>query len=74
MTVAKPGVRATTFEDYRATVENHFVPGFGAIPVQRLFVVQVQEIYGRKRDSGVVARTIHHCHMWLSQALKQGVK
>ena len=57
-TVARHKVRVTTFEGYQAKVENHLMPGLGAIPVQRLSVVQVQELYWRKRDSGVGARTI----------------
>lgn len=71
---AKHRVRATTFEDYQATIDKHIIPEIGSIPVQRLTAAQVQAFYSKKLTAGSGSRTVQLCHLRLSQALAQGVK
>jgi len=73
-TVAAHRVRATTLEDYRATITKHLVPGLGNVPVQRLTPAAVQAFYAAKLAGGCGPRTVQLCHLRLSQALKQGVR
>lgn len=73
-TVAVHRVRATTYEDYAATIANHIIPAIGSIPVQRLTAANVHDFYAAKLASGCGARTVQLCHLRLSQALAQGVK
>lgn len=71
---AKHRVRATTFEDYEATIDKHIIPEIGSIPVQRLTSSQVQAFYAKKLEAKAGTRTVQLCHLRLSQALAQGVK
>ena len=73
-TVAAHRVRATTLEDYRATIAKHLIPGLGGVPVQRLTPAAVQAFYAAKLAGGCGPRTVQLCHLRLSQALKQGVR
>jgi integrase len=73
-TVAAYRVRATTLEDYEATIENHIIPRLGSVKAQRLTADAVQAFYSDLREQGVGARTVQLCHLRLSQALAQAVK
>src|SRR5687767_13494554 len=73
-TVAAHNVRATTLEDYRATINKHIIPAIGGIPAQRLTPETVQSFYSGLRDKGVGPRTVQLCHLRLSQTLAQALK
>lgn len=67
--VAATKVKATTLEDYRATVEKHIIPILGTIKVQKLTPARVQAFYAEKTAAGTGTRTVQLCHLRLSQAL-----
>ncbi len=71
--VAKHNVKATTLEDYEATIRVHILPTLGSVLLQRLTAAQVQAFYATKLDAGASPRTVQLCHLRLSQALKQAV-
>src|SRR5687768_11511314 len=68
-TVIRHKVKPTTLEDYTFTVRKHLNPALGTIPVQALTPATVQSFYSDRIDAGIGARTVHLCHLRLSQAL-----
>lgn len=78
---AKPRVAARTFERYSELVDKHLSPGLGAIKLAKLRPMDIQEYYAKalasghlKGKGGLSARTVHHLHRVLSQALRQAVR
>jgi integrase len=87
---AAGAVTGTTYERYQQIVEQHLVPGLGAIPLQDLEPIQVQEYYTEAMKSGRVnpvrdqegkivraglsARSVQQIHSVLRKALKCAVR
>jgi integrase len=76
----KINVSPRTFERYEELVKKNIAPALGAVPLSKLKAIQISEAYakaltsGHHRGGGLSARTVHHMHRVLSQALKQAVK
>ena len=78
---AKGSVAPTTYERYSGIVAGHLKPALGKIVLKDLKPLQIQSYYtdaletGRlNREGGLSARTVHHHHRVLSEALKQAVR
>jgi integrase len=74
-------VDARTHLGYAEKVRANIIPALGHVLLTKLRPDQVEAAYtkmltsGRRRDGKVLsARTVHHCHRILKQALKQAVK
>jgi len=74
-------VAAKTGERHREIVEKHLIPELGAMPVQKLTALQIQDYYAkalasghRKAKRGLSALTVRHHHRVLFQALRQAVR
>ena len=72
---------ASTADGYRIIVECHLIPALGHVPLTKLQPADLQEYYKKalaegRRDGkgGLSARTVHHHHRVLSEALKHAVK
>lgn len=77
----KTDITAVTRERYAEIIENRIVPVLGAIELQKLKPVHVQDWLsglsksgGRRYEQGLSARTVRHCYRVLWGALKQAVK
>lgn len=64
---------ARTLDGYRMIAETHLMPAVGHIPLKQLNQQQIQEYYGQA-CAKLSARTVHHHHRVLSQALKWAVR
>jgi len=62
-----------TLEGYQAIVENHLIPALGHILLKQLVPQAVQAYYGKACEK-LSARTVHHQHRVLSEALKYAVR
>lgn len=80
---AQHRVSASTFERYTGIVEGHIIPALGSKRLMDLRPIDIQAAYakwqapGSRRDgrSGALsARTVHHHHRVLSEALRQAVR
>lgn len=78
---AKPNTAPTTYERYADIVSLHLIPALGEIALAKLQPLHIQAYYaealqeGRRNGTGgLSARTVHHHHRILKQALAQAVK
>ena len=62
-----------TLDGYEAIVEHHLIPALGHIQLRQLQAQAIQAYYGRACEK-LSARTVHHQHRVLSEALKFGVR
>jgi integrase len=76
-----PLVTPKTFERYSGIVANNLKPALGGIALTKLQPMHISEAYakaltGGRRDGkgGLSARSVHHCHTILKQALGQAVR
>jgi integrase len=77
----KPNVAPRSYERYEELVLKNIVPLLGEVILTRLQPIQISQAYakavtGGRRDGrgGLSARTVHHMHRVLRQALGQAVK
>ena len=77
----KPNVSPRTLERYEEIAKKNLVPLLGAVSITKLRPIDISQAYataltsGRRRGKGgLSARTVHHMHRVLSQALKQAVR
>jgi integrase len=68
--VARPTIRASTYDSYRDIVEFHLVRGLGRIPLAKLTPADVQAFLNRKREAGLSARRVQMLHAVLRRALR----
>lgn len=81
LTHIRPNVSPRTFERYEEIAKKNLVPLLGAVVLTKLRPIQISEAYAkalavgrRNGKGGLSARTVHHMHRVLSQALKQAVR
>jgi integrase len=67
--VARPGLRASTYDSYDDILRLHLVPGLGRIPLARLTPVEVQAFLNRKLEAGLSPRRVEYIHAVLRRAL-----
>jgi len=71
---AKPLIRASTYSNYRNSVENHIVPVIGGVRLKKLSPAHIQGLYASLLTRGLQARTIRNSHIILRKALAQAVR
>lgn len=64
----------TTMRTYRSQIDKRIRPQLGKLPLARLTAKHLDDFYGRLKDDGLSARTIHHYHATISAALHQAVR
>jgi integrase len=62
-----------TLEGYQSIIERHLIPALGQVQLKQLNPQAIQSYYGRACES-LSARSVHHQHRVLSQALKYAVR
>jgi integrase len=62
-----------TLDGYEAIVEHHLVPALGYYQLKQLTAQAIQGYYAKACDN-LSARTVHHHHRVLSQALKYAIR
>jgi integrase len=77
----KASVSPRTHERYKEIADKNIIPLLGHAPITKLKPIQVSEAYTKalasgRRDGkgGLSARTVHHIHRVLKQALAQAVR
>jgi len=76
-----PGVRGTTWTEYRRKINSHVVPRLGSVPLQSLGPAQLNAFYadllaaGRTDGTGGLApKTVREIHVIVRKALKDAVR
>lgn len=71
-------VRPSTYISYEGYVHNHIIPVLGAIQLQQITPVLIQNFYNQRYESGradgkggLSAKTIRNLHNMLHQAFEQ---
>jgi integrase len=72
--VAKDTMKRRSFETYCEIARLHLLPAFGHLQLQHLTREQVQRMYTRKRDQGLLAARVRRIHGVLSSALNHAVR
>ncbi len=72
--VARPSLRASTYETQESHVRVHLIPSFGHVPLQQLTPQHIQAFIKYKLESGLSPHTISDIHGILRHALGQAVK
>lgn len=77
----KPNIGPRTWEGYEHIVRQHLIPGLGHIKLTKLKPDHIQAYYTAKLKNGrldgkggLSARTVHHHHVTLHDALKSAVR
>jgi integrase len=68
--VARPTLRASTYESYDDLVTLHLIPGLGRIALAKLGPSDVQAFLNAKLASGLSPRRVQYMHAVLRRALK----
>lgn len=74
LAVKADDVRPQTLRNYELFITKHILPTLGAVPVQRLTTIQVQDAYMAWRAAGVAAHRVRACHTVLNQAMAFAVR
>lgn len=72
--IHKPTVKASTYVSYRYVLDNHLLPAFGALMLQRLTPQEVSRVYSEWLTAGFAPASISKWHGILHQALDRAVK
>jgi hypothetical protein len=67
--VARPTIRASTYESYSDIVTLHLAPGLGRIALAKLTPADVQSFLNRKAETGLSPRRVQMLHAVLRRAL-----
>lgn len=78
---AKTNCAPRTYEGYESIIEKHLIPSLGKITLDRLKPMHIQKYYSDKlsngradQKGGLSARTVHHHHRLLHEALEHAVR
>ncbi len=63
-----------TWRSYESKLRVNVLPTLGGIRLDRLHVVQIENLYERLGASGLSKLTVHHVHRVLSEALRHAVR
>lgn len=69
----EPSVRESTIRSYRAAAA-HILPDVGAVPIQHLKPMHIQQLYRKLRDAGRGEPTMRLVHVVISSSLRQAVR
>lgn len=72
--VARLKLRASTFENYRAIVENHVSPKIGGLRLERVSAEHIQGLYSAMERGGASAYVRRLAHAVLRKALSQALR
>jgi len=67
--VARPTLRASTYDSYDDILRLHLIPGLGRIPLAKLAPAEVQSFLNAKLESGLSPRRVQYLHAVLRRAL-----
>lgn len=67
--VARPTLRASTYDSYDDILRLHLIPGLGHIALAKLAPAEVQAFLNRKLDGGLSPRRVQYIHAVLRRAL-----
>ena len=70
----KRGVSARSYDRQKSIIDRHIVPALGNIPLQKLSVVKINDLYRQLEAGGLHPSTIHYVHVVLGSCLKAAVK
>jgi integrase len=70
----KRTVTERSYERQLSIVNRHIVPALGAIPLQKLSTVRINEFYRNLESNGLSAATVRYAHIVLGSCLKAAVK
>lgn len=62
-----------TYDGYQSIIDHHLTPALGHVKLKYLQAPDIQNYYGKACET-LTARTVHHQHRVLSEALKFGVR
>jgi integrase len=68
--VAKPTLRASTYDSYDDILRAHLIPGLGQVALAKLTPAEVQAFLNRKLASGLSPRRVQYIHAVLRRALR----
>ena len=71
--VPRPADSPLACEGYQSIIERHLIPALGHIQLKQLTPQAIQNYYGKACEK-LSARTVHHQHRVLSEALKHAVR
>jgi integrase len=72
--VARPRIANGTFVNYEGVTKNHITPRIGGIALQKLSVLNVQQLYAEMERSGAGPHGRRLAHCVLHRALKDGLR
>jgi integrase len=67
--VAKPTLRASTFDSYDDILKGHLIPGLGHVALAKLTPAEVQAFLNRRLEGGLSPRRVQYIHAVLRRAL-----
>jgi integrase len=67
--IARPRLRASSYEAYRIAVDKHLVPGIGKHRLDRLEPEHLERLYRKMIDGGSKPATAHQAHRTIRTAL-----
>ena len=70
----KRTVTVRSYERQLSIVNRQIVPALGAIPLQKLSTVRINEFYRNLESSGLGAATVRYAHIVLGSCLKAAAK
>jgi len=70
----KPKVSPRTFDSYAYDLERYVKGGLGRLPLAKVSVLDIQELYTKLHSAGLSGSTIRRLHTVLNQAFKQAVR
>lgn len=72
--IARPSIRATSYDAYRIAIRNHLIPGVGGHRLDRLDPEHLERLYQRMIESGARPGTAHQVHRTARTALGEAVR
>lgn len=72
--IAKPTIRATTYEGYERMIRLHVKPDLGRHRLARLSPDHLSRLYGRLLSKGLSSKTVRLVHAMIHRALSQALR
>ena len=69
--IARPNIRDSSYQAYRAAITKHLLPTLGTIRLDRLTPESIEAVYSRMIDAGARPATAHQAHRTLRTALSE---
>ena len=70
----KGSVAKKTHDDYTSLAKKHLIPEIGKVKLKDLTAEHLNDLYARKIDEGLSARTVNYMHAVIRVALSRAVK